>query len=79
MAICLNANKDEQIELELPNGEIIVILIFGKNGRSVNNINIAITAPSTVSVVRRPRKNKEDNSNKMKRIGELFGAVNKPE
>ena len=63
MACCLLSNKDEQIELLLPSGEKIIIIVLPNTNRTyIPRVRLSFNAPDSVSIQRRPRKTKEENA-----------------
>jgi hypothetical protein len=61
MAICFAANEKEQIEIKLPDNRVVKVIILRPQGRSYNNIQIAIVAPKDIKVEKKPRLSKEEN------------------
>jgi len=61
MALCFAASEKEQIEIILPDGRLVKIIVLRPEGRSYNNIRIAVVAPKDIKIERRPRLSVKEN------------------
>ena len=73
MALCVSAVEEEQIEILLPDGRKIIVIVLPPPGRRLNNSRISFVLPKDLEVQRRPRKSKEQNEKDLKHIEKMRG------
>jgi hypothetical protein len=63
MGVCITADIKEQVEILLPDGRKVIIVVLPTNNRvSINNTRLAFVAPKDIEIQRRPRKSSEENN-----------------
>jgi hypothetical protein len=62
VALCITADEREQIEIILPDGRKVVVIVLKLPGRSLANVKLSIIAPKDIKVERRTRKSPEENN-----------------